>query len=173
VTPPLDEVQIISRCPGETQALGRTLGACLQAGDWLGLTGELGAGKTCLVQGLAAGLGVPAGVPVTSPTFVIRQTYPGRIPVFHLDLYRLASSAELADLGYEEVVDGEGVCVVEWCDQIPEANPGRGLRLVIEILDGSSRQLTLFALDPRGGKILQALTSRDPSVAHIVKRGRE
>mgnify|MGYP000866929210 CR=1 FL=1 len=128
----------------EMQALGYALGKCFQPGDVLLLTGSLGSGKTTLTQGIAAGLGVDELV--NSPTFVLINEYrSGRIPLYHMDLYRLVDATQLDDLGVEDYFFGNGVCVVEWPElaksQLPDdysvlniqkADDGRQLQLVTE-----------------------------------------
>jgi tRNA threonylcarbamoyladenosine biosynthesis protein TsaE len=143
-------LEIFSNSAAETRALGRRLGELSLPGDWIGLTGELGAGKTCLTQGLAQGAGVDERVAVTSPTYVICQSYPGRLPVHHLDLYRLTSPVELAEIGYDEMVYGDGVCVVEWFERIAAARPGFGLSLRLEIIDESKRRIFIEEEGIRG-----------------------
>ncbi len=145
-----------TRSPAETQALGRALGEALRAGDWLGLTGELGAGKTCFVQGLAQGLGAPPGRPVTSPTFVLLQSYPGRVALHHLDLYRLQSGQELQELGYDELC-AAGVCAVEWFDVVAGAQAGDGLVLSLELRSARVRAWEARALGARGQELLRVL----------------
>ena len=110
------EERIESRSPDETREIGERLAARLGAGDVVACIGELGAGKTCLIQGLARGLGVTSEV--TSPTFVLVNQYRGRLPVYHLDAYRTLSLTELADIGVEEMLHGDGVTVVEWADKL-------------------------------------------------------
>ncbi len=155
-------LEITTNSADETRELGRRLGEMSLPGDWIGLTGELGAGKTCLVQGLALGAGVDERVPVTSPTYVICQSYPGRLPVHHLDLYRLTSSVELAEIGYDELVYGDGVCVVEWFERIPAALPGCGVTISLEIVDESSRRLYIEGEDSRGSEIVRGLLHSRP-----------
>ncbi|HUU02906.1 MAG TPA: tRNA (adenosine(37)-N6)-threonylcarbamoyltransferase complex ATPase subunit type 1 TsaE [Myxococcota bacterium] len=150
-------LEIFTNSALETRALGRRLGKMSLPGDWIGLTGELGAGKTCLVQGLALGAGVDERVAVTSPTYVIYQSYPGRLPVHHLDLYRLMSSDELAEIGYDELVYGDGVCVVEWFERIAKARPGSGLTVSLEIVDDTSRRLYIEGEDSRGMVLVSKL----------------
>jgi tRNA threonylcarbamoyladenosine biosynthesis protein TsaE len=104
-----------SRSPEETEAAGEELAATLQVGDLLLLAGELGAGKTTFVRGLARGLG--SGGRVQSPTFQLVRVYPGRIQLAHVDLYRLESGAELADLGLDDLLE-QGVVAVEWGDRL-------------------------------------------------------
>lgn len=96
----------------ETFALGETLGKSAQKGDVFTLRGDLGAGKTALAQGIAAGLGVSEAV--CSPTYTVVSEYEGRLPLFHFDLYRLGSAEELYEIGFEDYIYGEGVCVIEW-----------------------------------------------------------
>lgn len=108
--------------PAETRALGRQLAASLQPGDVLLLYGDLGAGKSELTRGIAEGLGVSG--PVTSPSFTILNVYDdGRIPLYHFDWYRLESAEELYEMGMDEYLGGDGVAVVEWPTQCPEAIP--------------------------------------------------
>ena len=104
-----------SNSPGETEALGAALAKLLWPGAVVAFTGDLGAGKTAFVRGMAQGLGVAGRV--TSPTFTIVNEYEGgRLPLFHFDLYRLASSDELFEIGWEDYLRGGGVCAVEWSE---------------------------------------------------------
>ena len=112
---------ISSSSPEQTREIGRAIGEQSRAGDILLLTGELGAGKTCFIQGLAEGLGVPGYV--RSPTFVLTHQYSGRLTLFHLDLYRIDGPLEAWDLGLEEQLFGGGVCAVEWADRAPGIFP--------------------------------------------------
>ncbi len=105
----------------DTRAIGAALAELLQPGDALALTGELGAGKTTLVQGLARGLGFTG--PVVSPTFTLVREYPGRLRVYHVDVYRLDRVQDVIDLGLEEMIDGDGVLVVEWGDAVEQLLP--------------------------------------------------
>src|SRR5438128_5296 len=99
----------------ESQALAARLAQYLAAGDVIWLSGELGAGKTTFTQGLGRGLGI--SVPINSPTFVLIREYSGRLPLYHVDLYRLDSAREIATLGLGDYLDGHGVCVVEWAER--------------------------------------------------------
>lgn len=107
--------------PEATRDAGRALASCLEAGDLIGLIGDLGAGKTLFVQGIAQGLAVPPELRVTSPTFtLINEYHGGRLPLFHADLYRIEQSSELDELGLDEICRrGQGVVCVEWCDRFP------------------------------------------------------
>ena len=99
----------------------------------IGVSGELGAGKTCLVQGIARGLEVPPELPVTSPSFTLVGEYPGRLPLRHADYYRIESYARLVGAGFEDLLDGEGVVVVEWPELYPDALPTDRLEVSIAL----------------------------------------
>lgn len=142
-----------SRSPEETRRLGARLGQLLEAGDVVGLEGPLGAGKTCLVQGIAAGLGVDPALPVTSPTFTLVGEYPARIPLRHADFYRVSSYARLEAAGFDDLLDGSGVLVVEWPERFPEALPPEPLLIRIEIRSESERRLWLAGGGPRARAI--------------------
>jgi len=130
-----------SRDPAETQAIGERLGARLGPGAVVACTGELGAGKTCFLQGLARGLGVTTGV--TSPTFVLINQYRGRLPVYHLDAYRTGSLTELVDLGVEEMLHGDGVTVIEWADKLLPLLPAATIRVHLDGLGDEPREITI------------------------------
>ena len=116
---------------GETFALGRQIGQQAEAGEIYTLIGDLGVGKTVLTQGVAAGLGIEE--PVNSPTFTIVQIYEeGRLPFYHLDVYRIGDVEEMEEVGYEDCFYGEGVCLIEWADLIEEILPREHRRITIE-----------------------------------------
>ncbi len=123
---------VSSSSPDETRILGAALAPVLLPGDVISLSGDLGAGKTVFVQGLARALGVETAV--TSPTFTLIHEYRGRYPIVHLDIYRLDSYQEVLDLGYEELLNPDAVLVVEWGDAVAPLLPRRYLG--IEILRG-------------------------------------
>ena len=113
-------MQITTHSADETQALGQKLARCLAPGDVIAYFGDLGAGKTAFTRGLAQGLGITD--PVTSPTYTIVNEYlSGRIPLFHFDMYRLSSSDELFDIGWEDYLSRGGVCAVEWSENVADA----------------------------------------------------
>jgi len=114
---------VTSRSPEETRILGASLAPMLLPGDVLSLSGDLGAGKTVFVQGLATALGVPERV--TSPTFTIVHEYWGRYPIIHIDVYRLNSFQEVIDLGFEELLDPQAIMVVEWGEAVAPMLPQR------------------------------------------------
>ncbi len=134
-------VTIISPDPAETLALGRAEGERCVAGDVIALCGELGAGKTQFVKGLAAGLGVASEV--TSPTFTLIHEYAGgRLPVYHFDFYRLHSAAEAMALGLDEYLEGAGVSVIEWADKFPGLLPAGTRWIHFTHLPDGTRKIT-------------------------------
>ena len=139
--------QWTSHSPEETENLGRELAVRLKPGDVVALTGEIGAGKTTFVRGLAEGLGVPAGS-VASPSFVLVREYRGRIPLYHADLFRLEGMPQAASVGLEEFYEQGGVTVIEWADQVPGALPEVYLEVRFEVVDPDTRRLTLAPHGP-------------------------
>lgn len=131
----------VAATPDETVASGERLGARLGPGDVVALTGELGAGKTCFVQGLVRALGVTSGA--TSPTFVLVNEYRGRVPVHHVDVYRTQSLTELLDIGLDELLGGDGVTVIEWADRCAPLLPERTIRVHIEGVGDEPRRITV------------------------------
>jgi tRNA threonylcarbamoyladenosine biosynthesis protein TsaE len=135
----------------ETRKLGKRLGALLKAGDYVGLSGQLGAGKTLFARAIAEGLGVNVD-DVSSPTFSIVQTYKGRSPLHHVDLYRLESLDELTATGFFDLETG--VSVVEWAEKIPAAIPKECLRLSFSVLGETQRQIDAAAFGDRHKALL-------------------
>ncbi len=139
--------------PEETGSLGAAFASLLRPGDIISLSGDLGAGKTRFVQGLAAGLGVTEHV--TSPTFAIIKEYAtGRLPLYHFDVYRLDDPREMDGLGYEDYFFGEGVTVIEWGDKIPGLLPNNALSIDIKRTD--PRQFSFNFRDVRWQGIVEA-----------------
>lgn len=136
---------VISHSPEETRSLGRRLGRLLGPGTVLALHGELGAGKTCFVRGIAHGLGVEESH-VVSPTFVLVREYRGRLPLYHIDLYRLAPGREVESLGLEEYLEGEGVSAVEWAEKGEGIYPASAVRVTLTLRSASSREIRLEGL---------------------------
>lgn len=140
-----------------TRRLGRSLAPLLSPGDVVWLEGELGAGKTFFARGLLRALGVPEAVPVTSPTFALVHEHDGRVPIRHLDLYRLDAAAELDDLGIEEALEG-AVVVIEWGARFRDAIAPRGIEIALEVGEGDrGRRAIVRAIDARGEEIVAAL----------------
>ena len=130
----------ISHNPAETIALARALAATLRRGAVLALSGDLGAGKTHFVKGLAAGLGTTASV--TSPTFTLIHEYPGgRLPLYHFDFYRLDDADEALRIGLDEYLDGDGACVIEWAEKFPALLPPHTRWLRFTHRDDGTREI--------------------------------
>ncbi len=142
-------MEALSRSVEETEALGAALAKQLQPGDVLTLIGEIGAGKTTFVRGLAEGLGIPAAS-VASPTFVlVRQYSAGRMPLYHMDLFRLEGMPQAASVGLEEFFESGGVTLIEWGDKVPGVLPEEFLEIRFEVLDPESRRFTAVPHGPR------------------------
>jgi len=137
-------MEYITASPEETEALGQTLAKTLAPGTLLALRGDLGAGKTAFVRGLATGLGYCGRV--TSPTFTIVNEYEGPMPLFHFDLYRLGSEDELYDIGFDEYLARNGICAVEWSERAPGLMASAQLQVTISRLDETSRRIVVEAL---------------------------
>jgi len=127
--------------------LGQKIGQQLKPGAVIALTGELGSGKTVLVQGLAAGLDVPADYYITSPTFTFINEYPGRHPFYHVDLYRIVNRSELDEIGLLEILHGEGITAIEWADRLQGDISAEYLDIHLEIIDDETRK---FFIDTYG-----------------------
>ena len=134
-------MEFITNSPEQTEEVGAALGKILKAGTVLAYEGDLGAGKTAFTRGLARGLG--ASDMVTSPTYTIVNEYlSGRIPLFHFDMYRLASADDLWDIGWEDYLDRGGVCAVEWSENVEDAMDG-AVRIRIEKHGEETRRITI------------------------------
>ena len=157
-------MKLVSRSPEETQALGQALGQAAQPGDLVLLSGELGSGKTCLIQGIARGLGIQDLV--RSPTFVLVTQHPGRLMLYHIDLYRLDDPREVEDLGVDEYLEGDGVCAVEWADKAMSFFPQEHLLVELTHRDTQER---LLRLTPHGERYATLL---DQTRQRLVKERR-
>ena len=148
---------LLSQSPEETHRLGIELGKSLDAGDLVALTGELGSGKTCLIQGIAVGLDILNPKQVTSPTFTLINEYQGRVPIYHFDLYRINKLEELFDLGFEEYFYGKGVTLVEWAEKILDWLPPQRLSIYLKILSERQRQIQLSTSQAKFERLFQSL----------------
>ena len=138
-------MQYITNSPAETEKLGAALANVLTPGTVIAYRGDLGAGKTAFTRGLARGLGCDELV--TSPTYTIVNEYlGGRLPLFHFDMYRLASSDDLWDIGWEDYLDRGGVCAVEWSENVTEAMEG-AVSVTIDVLGENTRRITISGGD--------------------------
>lgn len=139
------EITITSGSVDETIAIGQRIGKLLRAGDVVALVGELGAGKTYLTKGIALGLGVSDEREVNSPTFVLVNEYAGRMPVYHIDTYRLAGAEQLLALGFEEMCQARGVVIIEWADRVSRLIPASSIWIEMAFVSSSSRSLKLYS----------------------------
>lgn len=134
--------EFLSHSPQETRAWGKKLAQRLKPGDCLLLIGDLGAGKTTLIQGLAEGLGIDPKE-VISPTFVLIREHEGRIPLYHVDAYRIRSPKELLEVGLEEYFQRPGITVIEWGEKVRAIAPAGSIEIHLEILGGDDRCIRL------------------------------
>lgn len=140
-----------------TEEFGRRLGRVLFPGAVLALNGPLGAGKTHLTRAIAEGLAVRNPAAVNSPTFVLIQEYPARLPIYHFDAYRLSGSREFLDLGSDEYLHGDGVCIIEWAEKVASALPEDHLRIDLEPISPDARRFHLWATGARSATVIAAL----------------
>ncbi len=141
-------VSVTLSCPSAdaTRAVAAGIARRATPGTVVALIGDLGAGKTCFVQGLAAGLGVEG--PVTSPTFVLIAEHAGRLPLYHVDLYRTESLGEIRALGLEEILDGAGLTAIEWAEKVEPLLPSRTVRVWIRGAGDETRTLEIDGVPP-------------------------
>ncbi len=150
-------ITLVTRSAEETRALGVRIGAQLAAGDVVGLIGPLGAGKTVMAQGIAAGAGVPPGEYVASPTYALVNLYRGRVRVVHADWYRIASAEELYAVGFADLYEDSAV-VIEWMDRVPEAAPAERLEVLLEG-SGDERRIALRPSGARYQRMVEKLAA--------------
>jgi tRNA threonylcarbamoyladenosine biosynthesis protein TsaE len=147
--------ELLLKTPAATRKLGRLLGAALEAGDFVGLTGDLGSGKTALVKAVAEGAQIPDQA--SSPSFALVNVYRGgRVVLQHLDLYRLSGPAELFALGFDDLLDEPAATLCEWADKAQQALPADRLDIALEHAGPRSRRARLTATGPRGERLLRA-----------------
>ena len=134
-------MQYITNSPEETERVAQAFAPLLRPGTVIAYEGDLGAGKTAFTRGLAKGLGIKDTV--TSPTYTIVNEYlSGRLPLFHFDMYRLTSSDDLFDIGWEDYLDRGGICAVEWSENVSDALGDKVFRVIIEKVDETTRKIT-------------------------------
>jgi tRNA threonylcarbamoyladenosine biosynthesis protein TsaE len=149
----MELLEITSSSPQQTVRIAQTLARWLKSGDILCLYGDLGAGKTTFVKGLAKALKVQENK-VNSPTFVLMNIYEGKLPLYHFDLYRLDDLDQMRRIGLDEFLYGEGVCVIEWADKLKELAPQEFLGIVLEHQDETTRRMCLKAHGERYEKLV-------------------
>jgi len=151
------QIELVSRSPDETRKIGRVLGSLAQPGFVYLLTGELGAGKTCLTQGVLLGLG--GNEYARSPSFVYVTQYQARLTLYHIDLYRLEDGSEAQDLGLDEYLSSDGLCTVEWADRSPWLFTRDSLNISIEHIDENGRRMSLSTRSQVYTGVLDAVKS--------------
>lgn len=149
-----------SRSVEQTHRFGEMLGRELRGGDVVGVSGELGAGKTCFAQGIARGLGVDAAVPITSPTFTLVGEYPGRVTFRHADFFRVESYLRLEDAGFDDLLDRDGVLVVEWPERVVDALPTERLDVRIELVSETVRRFYLEGSGTRASDLAERVLEK-------------
>jgi tRNA threonylcarbamoyladenosine biosynthesis protein TsaE len=151
----MSSLEFITHSPEETQEFGQHLGKTARPGDVILLVGKLGAGKTCLTQGIAWGLGIKEYA--ASPSFVLVRELYGRLPLYHIDFYRLENLEKIAELGLDEYFYGRGVTVVEWAEKALELLPPENLLIEMEYIAENERRLNLKASGQRYREMLAEL----------------
>lgn len=151
---------LISDSEGQTRALGEWCGRHVRSPLPICLEGDLGSGKTVFVQGLARGLDVPPGTYVVSPSYTIVNEYPARIPLVHIDLYRLEPGADLEELGIPDLLSGEAVAAVEWAERLPTGAAGERLEIRFETASADARRLSFLAYGQAASALLKAMDSQ-------------
>ena len=159
--------QVTTHSADATKALGQIIGKNIQAGTVLALSGDLGSGKTVFVQGLGAGLNVPEDYTITSPTYTLINEYPGRIKLFHVDLYRIDNPGKEEDTGLDDVFGNNAVAAIEWADRLGDDLPKDHIEIQFEIYGTESRKIKFSAYGQRGVNLLKIIEkdhsfSRDP-----------
>ena len=155
----MNEYRFLANNESDTRRLGAALALALPAGTTVALIGTLGAGKTRLVQALAAACGVPPET-VVSPTFVLCQEYHGRRSLYHLDAYRLKDDDEFLQLGPEEYFESDGITLIEWADRVIDCLPPQRLEIHVEVVGDTARQFRLLAVGGSSPRILSELAAR-------------
>jgi tRNA threonylcarbamoyladenosine biosynthesis protein TsaE len=162
-------LEVVLHSRGDTRRLGHGLAAALQPGDLVVLEGDLGAGKTFLARAIARGLGVPAAVRVTSPTFDLVHELPARAPLLHVDLYRLDEGAALDELGLQDRIGADAIVLCEWGDRFARELGAEGLWLAIAVQPSGTRRCRFEARGARGAALLSRL---DRELSHRNVHGR-
>ncbi len=138
-------MKIITKSEIETQQAGAELVKTLSPGSVVAMYGDLGAGKTAFVRGMTRGLGI--NFPVSSPTFNVVNEYPGKVPMFHFDMYRLGSADELFDIGWDDYLERGGICAVEWSENVEEAFEPGTVKVTITKLNETEREITVEVME--------------------------
>jgi tRNA threonylcarbamoyladenosine biosynthesis protein TsaE len=154
---PEEHIQITTRSATETQKLGQTLGAEIQQAIIIALAGDLGSGKTAFVQGLAKGLDVSEKYYITSPSYTLINEYPGRLPLFHVDLYRIEHRPDIEEIGLDEILQRDAVIAIEWADRFFGETLSDHLELRLKMISENTRQIEIFAYGHQSLYLLRTL----------------
>jgi tRNA threonylcarbamoyladenosine biosynthesis protein TsaE len=153
-----------SKSTSQTIRIGKSIGSRLRAGDVVALVGELGAGKTQFIKGLAVGAGVGKPTYVSSPSFTLINEYPGKVPFYHIDLFRLESQKEAEGLGLEDYLHGGGITAIEWADKIPSLLPGEMLSIHIVYTGQNTRSIEMIGKGKRYEEFVNEVMSSESRV---------
>lgn len=148
---------VVAHSPRQTMSMGEKLGKLVQGGEIIGLVGELGSGKTCFVRGFAVGVAVHKDAWVRSPTFTLINEYHGRLPVYHIDLYRVGGREEIESLNLREYLYSDGVSLIEWFECLPAGEVEDYLEVKIAHAGGNERQITFVSHGAHCERLLEAL----------------
>jgi len=156
----MNSLKLVTHSAEQTQKLGTSIGELAEPGDIFLLVGNLGAGKTCLTQGIAWGLNIQEYT--LSPSFVIMRELHGRLPLYHMDFYRLENIAEISDLGLDDYLYGKGVCVIEWANRGLTVLPEDHLLITVDYISENDRNFVLEAKGERYVKMIRQLRDSIP-----------
>src|SRR2546427_7252141 len=162
---------VASRSSAQTRSWGGKLGKLLKGGEVIGLVGELGTGKTCFVRGMAEGLDVGPDAWIRSPTFTLINEYHGRLPVYHIDLYRVGSPRDMQELDLVEYLFSDGVSLIEWFDHLPAGEAEEYLNIKFEHVNRNQRKLTFVAYGSRYDQIIEDLRDRGQKRKSKIQNG--
>jgi tRNA threonylcarbamoyladenosine biosynthesis protein TsaE len=164
---------IQTRSASETARIGKSLGNRLLRGDVVALVGQLGAGKTQFIKGLASGVGIVNSPYISSPSFTLINEYPGEIPFYHIDLFRLGREKEAEELGLEDYFQGRGITAIEWADKIPSFLPQEMLFVSIAYIDKNTRSIEIIGKGKRYLNLVDQIQSSEFGVRSSEKKRRE
>jgi tRNA threonylcarbamoyladenosine biosynthesis protein TsaE len=167
----MESLKLVRHSPEETRELGRQIGRLAAPGDIYLLVGNLGAGKTCLTQGIAWGLDIDEYT--LSPSFVIMRELQGRLPLYHMDFYRLDNIAEISDLGLDDYLYGRGVCVIEWAEKGMDILPGDHLLIRFRYISDTERSIEILPHGERYQSLVEELQKAIVYEGKVSRAGRD
>jgi tRNA threonylcarbamoyladenosine biosynthesis protein TsaE len=154
-----NQIQITTNSANQTYNLGQKIGSLIHTATVIALSGDLGSGKTTLIQGIARGLEVPEKYYITSPTFTLINQYPGRLPLFHVDLYRIEDPDALDDIGIYDILQENGVIAIEWADKLDAIALSEYIAVDLKFVNTDSRKIKLIAYGLKENDLLKKLKS--------------